>query len=51
MRAKINPDSGKVEWVGMGSGENWETLPDDLPKQDDPATSLHYDEDEGFYYE
>jgi len=52
MRAKINPETGKVEWIGMGSGENWVDYdPDTLPEQTDSSTSLHYDEQDGYYYD
>lgn len=44
MKAKINPETGKVEWIGRGSGENWKRLPDDLPNQPDDASCLYYDE-------
>lgn len=45
MKAKINDNTGKVEWVGRGSGAQWVRLPDDLPDQTDADTTLHYDSD------
>lgn len=50
MKAKIN-DNGKVVWFGSGSGEQWVELPDDVPDDGDPETSLHYDRDTGEWYE
>ena len=51
MKAKINPETGKVEWIGRGSGENWVSVPSELPEQEEPSESLHYDDDLGFYYD
>lgn len=52
MKAKINSETGKVEWIGRGSGEDWVDLPNDLPSQPDGTSSLYYDDvDESFYYE
>jgi len=45
MKAKINDKTGKVEWIGRASGEQWVQLPDDLPDQTDDETTLHYDSD------
>lgn len=45
MKAKINDKTGKVEWIGHGSGESWVRLPDDLPDQTDANSTLHYDSD------
>jgi len=45
MKAKINEKTGKVEWIGRGSGERWVQLPEDLPDQTDDETTLHYDSD------
>jgi len=45
MKAKINEKTGKVEWIGHGSGEQWVKLPQDLPDQTDDETTLHYDGD------
>ena len=51
MKAKINPETGRVEWIGRQDGEHWVKLPEKLPEQTDSSTSLHYDQDEGWYYE
>jgi hypothetical protein len=42
MKAKIN-DKGRVVWIGFGDGENWVSFPDNIPSDNDPDTSLHYD--------
>jgi len=43
MKAKIDSETGRVEWIGRASGEQWVQLPEDLPDQTDDETTSHYD--------
>lgn len=45
MKAKIDSETGRVEWIGRASGERWVTLPDNLPDQTDDESTSHYDSD------
>lgn len=43
MKAKIDSETGRVEWIGRGSGDQWVQMPTNLPDQTDENTTLHYD--------
>lgn len=49
MKAKIN-DNGRVVWYGSGEGENWIPLPNEIPDDGNPDTTLHYDRDTGEWF-
>lgn len=49
MKARIDPDTGRVKWMGRGGGENWVSVPANLPEQTDSGTVLHYIDGEFLY--